>query len=775
MSKTHLLRSTALFAAAIAAAAVDQAALAQSMALEEIVVTARKREENLQDVPLSITALSAVDFERRSINDLEGIADYTAGLNFEDFSTTFNGVLTIRGLTQANIQNRVQNVAVFLDGAYIPRNYSIDIGLLDLARVEVVKGPQSSLYGQNAFAGAINYVSQKASLTDIEARGSTTVGTDGRLDFKAALGVPVVEDKFAIRGSYGRSEFDGNRKNLFPNVSKKYRKVGGYERESYNIGFVAAPAEGLELDAMYMVTKNESEVRPTYTVSGNTPAIVHNCGPAIPGLGTPSFYCGEFPDTAAPFQSATSTRPDGVLLPDQPGSETETEFIRAGLSYDFANDFLFEYIFANVDAEAQEVTGRPDNPLAGFFTFQKEGGLNDFESHEVRVAYEPDGPLSGELGYYNAKADDAFVFALGFAVGNPNLVINDPTSSILDLTGLPIPLRNFTVDEGTDALFGALRYSFADDRARLSLEARQSWVDVEFFDNVANLVPQNEKFSNFTPRFTAEYDVTEDTMVYASAAKGVKAGGFNGFVAGPVNLIAAEQTFDEETNWTYELGTKNTLMDGRLIFNASVYYVDWKNMQITAVPTGIDPLNLQPGTVAPTIFLNVGDVKSKGIEIDGQFQATDEISINYAFSTSDPQFKDGTKWGQFVGVCDDIFCPADGDVSGNTISRQSKTQGSLGAQYEAPLNNDMDFYVRADLTYTSKQFVDAMNFGWTPERWNVNASAGVSGDNWALSAWGENLFDTTYTTNSLFIVQFRRYAPTINDGFKAGVTLSVNY
>ncbi len=560
-----------------------------------------------------------------------------------------------------------------------------------------------------------------------------------------------------------------------PNVSKKYRKVGGYERESYNVAFLAAPAEGLEVDAMYLVTKNENEVRPTYTVSGNTPAILHNCGPAIPGLGTPSFHCGVFPDSAAPFQSPTSTRPDGILLPDQPGSETDTQFIRAGLSYEFNNDFLFEYTFSDVDAEAQEVTGRPDNAVAGFFTFQKEGGLNDFRSHEVRVAYQPDGPLSAELGYYNAKADDEFVFALGFAVGSPNLVLTDPTSGILDLTGLPITLRNASVDEGTDALFGGISYAFLDDRARLSVEARQNWVDVTFLDNVANLGAQEASFSNFTPRFTAEYDLTDDTMVYASAAKGVKAGGFNGFVAGPVNLIADEQTFDEESNWTYEIGSKNTLLDGRLIFNASAYYVDWKNMQITTVPTGFDTTNLQPGTVAPTIFLNVGDVKSKGIEIDGQFLVTDAISVNYAFSTSDPTFKDGTKWGQFVGVCDDIFCPADGDVSGNTLQRQSTTQGALGIQYDGSLTSDMDFYARADFTYTSKQYVDAMNFGWTPARKNVNASIGVSGDNWSVSAWGENLFDTFYTTNSLFIVQFRRYAPTINDGFKAGLTLSVNY
>jgi iron complex outermembrane receptor protein len=750
-------------------------AVGQQMAIEEIVVTARKRAESIQDVPLSITALSALDFERRSINDLEGVANYTAGLNFEDFTTGFNGLLTIRGLTQADIQNRVQNVAVFLDGAYIPRQYSISIGLMDLARVEVVKGPQSSLYGQNAFAGAINYVNQRPSLEDYEASGSTTVGTDGRLDFKAAFSAPLVADKFAVRGSYGSSDFDGNQDNNFPNVSKDFEELGGYERESYNVGFLAAPVEGLEIDAMYMVTDTKNQPRAGYVVSGNRSQILLNCGPAVPGLGTPSFFCGKLPDTAAAFQSPSSNRLEGALVPDQPDTTSKTEFIRAGLSYDFANDFGFSYIFADVDGEAVSVSALPDDPVAGFFTYQKQGGTNDFQSHEMRVAYDPDGPLSGEIGYYRAETDDAFVFALGFAVGNPNLVITDPSSGILDLTGFPIPLRNFAVHETTDAVFGNIRYSFLEDRARVSLEARQSRIDVSFFDNVANLVPQEESFSDFTPRLTAEYDLNQETMLYASVAKGVKAGGFNGFVAGPVDLIAAEQTFAPEENWTYEIGTKNTFLDGRLILNAAAYYIDWSDMQITAVPTGIDPNNLAPGSVAPTIFLNVGDVTSMGFEIDGQFQATDAISINYAFSTSDPEFADGTKWGQFVGVCDDVFCPADGEVGGKSLPRQSKTQGSFGMQYDGDFSGDMDFFVRADLTYTSKQYVDALNLAWAPARSIVNTSAGISGDKWSVTAWVENLFDKSYVTNSLYIVQFRRYGPTLNDGLKAGLTLSVHY
>ncbi len=752
----------------------SSAAGQQVSAIEEVTVTARRREENLQEVPISIATLNAEDFERRGIADLERVSNFTAGLDFEDLSTTFNGVLTIRGLTQADVQNRVQNVAVFLDGVFIPRNYSIDMGIADFERVEVVKGPQSALYGQNAFAGALNYVTRKPS-NELEAGISTTVGTDGRFDYKASIGGPIVPDKVAARAFFASTEFDGNRDNSFPTVNSELAKTGGFDREAWGVSLAIDPTEDLDLDVLYYEVERHEQIRPGYTVSGNRRQISHNCGPAVPTTGNPSFYCGELPDSADSFQTALSTRPSGDLFPNQPGSDTRSEIIRASLGYDFSQDFSLDYVFGRVDAEGQEIAAITDDPTAGFFTTQKEGGINDFKSHEVRLVYEPDGPFSGELGFYSAEQTDYFVFSLGFAVGNPAYELVDTTTGITDTTGFPIPLRNFVVNETTDAIFGRLSYDFLDDRATLSAEFRQSSVDVSFFDRVANLVPQANSFDNFTPRITAEYRVTEDSLAYVSAAKGIKAGGFNGFVAGPVTLLPAEQTYDEEENWTLEIGTKNTLMDGRLLVNAAAYFVDWKQMQITAIPSNFDTGNLQPGTVAPTIFLNVGDVTSWGIEVDGSFLITDQFSLNYAFSTSDPQFENGTKWGQFVGVCDDVFCPADGEVGGNTLPRQTRTQFAIGGQYETTIRDSLDFFARADLTYQSKRYVDALNLAYSPERYNLSASVGLQGERWSVTAWGKNLTDETYVTSSLFIIQFRRYGPAVNDGRTAGVTFAFDF
>jgi len=755
--------------------------LAQELVVEEIVVSARKRAENLQDVPLSITALTAEDMARRGVNDMEGLARFTSGLIYEDLSTTFNGVITIRGLAQAQVQNRVMNVAVFVDGVHVPRNYAVDMGISDFERIEVVKGPQSALYGQNSFAGAINYVTIKPSLSDVQATLTGTLGTAGRADYKFSANIPVVEDLFAFRASYANTQFNGNRSNNFPNITKRLEKTGGYDREAITLGALLTPAEGIDVDFLYKRIERSEEVRPGYTVSGNRAEILHNCGapiPTGPAAGNPSFYCGELPDTADPFQSAASFRRSGDLFAPQPGSDTESEIYRFGVGYDFDEEWRFNYTFGKVDARGQEIAHITDDPAGfGVSTSQKEGGINDFESHEARISYAPvDRPFSAELGYYRAKQQDDFVFSLGLVFGFLGPAnVQDTTSGILDTTGFFIPLRNFVVNETTDGLFGRLSYRFADDRTSLTVEARNTWVDVDFLDNVAGAGGQSNSFSSFTPRVTLEYDVTDDSLLYASIARGVKAGGFNGFVAGPVSLLPDEQKFDAEKNWTYEIGSKSTLMDGRLTLNAAAYYVDWSAVQIQSIPTNFDRNNLTIGTVAPTIFLNVGDVKNYGLEVDGSLLLDENWSFNYSLSSSDPTYKDGSKYGQFVGVCAGIVCPADGDVSGKSVSRQSRYMAALGLQYEGTLASDYELYARADLTYQSKRYVDAMNLAYAPSRTNVSASAGVSGDNWSLTAWGDNLLDSTYVTSALFIIQFRRYGPAVNDGATGGLTLTLNY
>lgn len=757
---------------AMDAAAQQESASQSERVLETVVVTARRREENLQDIPLAVQAFSTEDMERRGITDLEGVAAYTAGLNYDDFVTAFNGLITLRGLVQANIQNRVTNVAVFVDGLHIPRNYSLDLGV-DFERVEVVKGPQSALYGQNAFAGAINYVTVKPSLTEIEGNVSGSVGMDDLRGLKGSVSVPIIENVLAARAFIGQSEFDGNRDNNYPGASGDFTQVGGYDRDTWAVGVLFEPTDQLSFDLYYQDTEREEEMRPYYAASANTTSVALNCGPILPATGSPNFWCGEIPETAAPFQTASSTRPDGTLVVPSPGAQIQSEIFRATVEYVINDDYSLRYIGGKVDAEATELTAPNDNPTAGFQTFQREGGINTFTSHEIRLAYEPDGPFSGEIGYFTSEVEDAFTFGLGFWLGgSPELV--DTASGPLDISGLAIPFFSLDAKDDTDAVFFALRYDFMDGKANVSFEGRYAEEDKSSVDVLSGGRVQSDSFDSFTPRISVDYQLSDETMLYATVAKGVKSGGFNGFTSSTTPLTPDEQAFDPEENWTYEIGAKNVLFDGRLILNASAYYIDWSDMQVTSVPSLFDPDAITPGSVAPTIFLNVGDAENWGIELDGIGYITPELSVSYALSYGNPEFSDGTKWGQFVGLCDDVFCPADGDVSGKVLPRQSEKQMAWGLQYETEMGG-LGFFARVDYTYQSKQYTDSLNLGWVAARDNINASIGISGERWSLTAWGRNLADETYVTNSFYIGSLRRYVPAINDGLNAGITATLNF
>ena len=753
--------------------AQDDGASDDDQLLETIVVTARRRAENIQEVPLAVTAFTGEGMERRGITDLEGVASYTAGLNYDDFVTAFNGLVTLRGLVQANIQNRVTNVAVFTDGLHIPRNYAIDLGV-DFERVEVVKGPQSALYGQNAFAGAINYVTVKPSLTELQASISGTAGMDDLTGIKGSISVPIIEDKLAARAFFGQSEFDGNRTNSYPGAEGDDALLGGYDRNTWSLGIAFQPTDELSFDVYYQKSERDEEMRPFYSASGNTTSASLNCGPILPATGSPNFWCGELPTSADPFQTGTSTRPSGLLAVPSPGAEIEAEILRATIEYTINDSLSVKYIGGNVDSDATELTAPNDNPTGGFQTFQREGGINEFSSHELRFSYQPDGPLSAEFGYYTSEIEDAFTFGLGFWLGgSPELF--DSSSGPLDISGLAIPFNSLAQTDETDAIFVALRYDLMDGRANLSFEGRYAQEDKVSIDVLSGGIRQDGDFNAFTPRISLEYQLNDDSLLYGSIAKGVKSGGFNGFTASTTPLTTDEQAFDPEENWTFEIGSKNVLFDGRLLLNASLYFIDWSDMQVTSVPSGFDPNAITPGSVAPTIFLNVGDAENLGVEFEGIGYITPEFSVTYALSIAKPEFSSGTKWGQFVGLCDGIFCAADGDVSGKTLPRQSEVQTALGLQYETELASGMGLFARLDYTHQSKQYLEANNFGWVAPRDNMNASVGISGERWSVTAWGRNILDDTYVTNSLYIGSLRRYVPALNDGLNAGVTATLTF
>ncbi|MFT6412226.1 MAG: iron complex outermembrane receptor protein, partial [Glaciecola sp.] len=172
--------------------------------IEKIEVIYQKTQESLQKVPLSVSALTSEDMRKRNIRELEDVALATSAFSFEDFGGGF-GVPVIRGGAQTRIQDLDMTTSVFLDGIYLPRQYMFDVGTVGFDRIEVVKGPQSALYGKNAFLGAVNYVSKRPG-DELSADASATLGSDKLREFTGEVSVPIIEDLLSARAVVAYSE-----------------------------------------------------------------------------------------------------------------------------------------------------------------------------------------------------------------------------------------------------------------------------------------------------------------------------------------------------------------------------------------------------------------------------------------------------------------------------------------------------------------------------------------------------------------------------------------
>jgi len=374
-------------------------------AIDEIIVTARRREESLQDVPLAITALDAAALDSVGARGLEDIAARTVGFTYEPFANSGNtGYPVIRGLSTSFVSARVQNVGVFMDGIYLQRQGMFDPGLLDVQRVEVVKGPQNALYGRNAFAGAINYVTGQP--TD-EPSGhlSADTGSGDRRSVKLQLAGPLGGDQLLAKIALGFSEFDGHTRNSHPNAgldlggATTTDDLGGWDDKAGSLALTYRPLESLAFTASYYHNETEREPAPYYVLwganSGRVGFSQHgdlNCNQAErPGVfaGAPAtrgntLFCGELPSQPGPGETffvqppgvpqfvpnvpaGADTRQSGILVdPRSVGLDAETSIASFRADWEISSDIVLSYLFGWTEYDAFTNGGSADrNPLVG--------------------------------------------------------------------------------------------------------------------------------------------------------------------------------------------------------------------------------------------------------------------------------------------------------------------------------------------------------------------------------------------------------------------------
>ncbi|OYY72572.1 TonB-dependent receptor [Sphingomonas sp. 28-63-12] len=724
----------------------------------DIIVTARKIDEKAQDVPLAINAFSAKDLQEKSLTSLQDIALQTPGLVYEDYSNGGYGTPTIRGATQFSITSLEQNVSVFLDGIYVPRQYSFDVGTLSLERVEVVKGPQSALYGANAFAGAINYITTNRSLTKLGGRAQVGVSENGGFDIGGRINVPVIAGRLSLRAAGSKSDFGGDIKNSHPNANVGIYpgtngNYAGYKNDSYMFGATVKPADILSINFDYYHFDVNNEVHAGYRIESSNRDT--NCGRAG-GL-----YCGVIPVTPV---NPPSGLPIYVQDPRSSGIAASTNVYRGSADLELSDTLSLSYLFGKIDGQVFAAGDSEKNPLVGnagasnTFTFGPEGNYS-YMSHEARLQYAAQNGIYAMIGGFVQDGTDLDIFSFGF---QPFRGTTPITSSAGSLVSTPSTTRT-----NTRAVFGRVGIPLLDDRLNISAEGRYTDVKKNLVSGALNF-NYNEKY--FTPRFSVDFKITPANLIYASVARGVKSGGVNPstFAA----LIAAERYYGPDANWTYEIGSKNSFANGKGFVNVAAFYIDWSNLQVPQTPTGA-PIN------TATVVVNIGGAKSRGVEVAAEYEVLKNFRLNAGFAYINATFNSGTISGRLAraGICDNVVCASNGNVSGNTLQRYSPWQWNIGAAYEAPITSSIKAFGRLDVFGESRQFTDESNTAIIGARTLANLRVGVRGNHWEVSAWAKNLFDKVYATNAFFTATpfGTSYVPSIGNRRRVGGTLSINF
>ncbi|WAC22319.1 TonB-dependent receptor [Blastomonas sp. SL216] len=826
LARSVLLSGVALGGIAIAApaSAQDAAAAEDEGNRSEIVVTARKRDEDVQSVPIVINAFSAEDLAERNIQTLADLGNSTPGIVMNNIAGGNTQTIYIRGLAPGNTANDLNveaNVGVFIDGIYQTSRNTIDIiSVLDVGQIEIAKGPQSALFGRSTFAGAMAISTGKPS-RDLSGSLQVTAGVDEDYRIRGALSVPI-SDTLRARVAGGYVTYDG----FGTNAGARGDNLGGFEKYAISGALEFEPSEHFRALLSGFVTHSEAEVSPVYGL----PVRSLNCGNVNAATGIPLLFCGELQpqkvSDVSPLLKDTVAKNKQVSLT----LEGRIKGVKATSVTGFTwadNRGTSDYDLTSGGTQFGVCTlGNATNPSCGTnfanapYTRLTRVNLSIGTvervrtfSQEIRIQSDNESPFQWILGgyYFNSRIPLA---AGGLGADGAGLAANERLVQVNQLatpaaTGVGpydftaniflVPDSNLGQVFGnysrastkTFSIFGAVGYELGDFRfnaeARYNSDVKQAQVFSISNPTSAPRINQlingttipaagtfpvigpifKRTFNSFTPRFTLDYRPTEDILLYASAAKGVRSGGFN--TANPVSatgILASEVPYEEETNWTYEAGFKSRLFDRRVTINGSFFYVDWKDAQISAFtqnPTAVNPVR---------IVQNAGALRAKGVEIQADWDITDMFSIGGSFIYSDPKFRPGAYDGSQIPQCrtgttaatfgSAPGCPAiiavptaNGGtqfvptLEGLRPQRSVKTQWNLHAVANVPLSDDWAFKGRVDVNYSGPAFNNLINTISFGERTLVNARIGIESDRYSFSLWANNLLDETYVQNAI--------------------------
>ena len=746
MTPRKILLATSALALGTLSEPVAAQQTARGAVLEEIVVTTRKREENLLDVPLSISAFSAEEISRSGISSVSQLANQTVGFTYhQGFGRLGAGQggsasnrPSIRGM--ANILG-APNAGFFVDGIYVsgnPSSYQLD----NLERIEVVKGPQAALFGRGTFAGAINFVTRKPT-NDYHGKLEVTAGQHDHQDVNGYVSGPIVKDRLFAEVNARYYNFGGD---YFNQVTRK-KDIGEQKTKSFGGKIYATPTDQLKVEFNFGYAHDEDLGFPDF-FNGDTK---NNC--LLPNLTTPfagiprslnrsaGFYCG-----AVKLPSAFYQFNDALAAAGRSANDRTVRRFDLKVEYDVGDWTLTSITAHNVSKDNQLIDNFVDgNRTTGLLN----GGHSEVRdwSQEVRITSPAKARLRGLGGAYYYKEDNGLGFTRTVSVALATLGTTTITNRYAD-DGSGV--RNW-------AVFGQVEYDLTD-RVTLTAEGRYQedklLADYGIFTGGRvtatlpdGIVEDTAKFKSFLPRVSARYKFDDGSNIYASVARGNKPGGFTLPLPTDINaasltaLFAADaQKVKEEKSWNYEIGYKGAFLDNRLVLTTAAFWIDWTNQSVT---NGFPYQRASAATFTTYARVtNAGKSRVRGLEIDGSFKASDSFDFRLGYSFDDAKILDYIDETErdlrdTNGLVGDATDPT-GQVKGRQIGQVPAHQIIVSANFHRPVMGDWEAFLRSDFTFESKRYENVQNLAYADNSYLLNLRAGIQNDRWSLTLFYNN-------------------------------------
>jgi iron complex outermembrane receptor protein len=700
---------------------------------DEIVVSARRRDERLIDVPVAVSAFAQRDLERLQAVDLSGLQGAAPNVNIvQGRGSATSANIFIRGIGQPDaLQTFDPAVGIYVDGVYLSRIQGALLGLFDVERIEVLRGPQGTLYGKNTIGGAISIVSRKPDLNTVKGEVSALYGSYDQILLNGYVSAPLVADKLALSVAGQWDKRDGLVTD--PLTGRRYN-----DRDSLTGRAIlrAKPSERVELSLAGDYTRQRNALTLGYPTA---PLLRTDFGGFTTQLVAPNPY-GDYN-----FRASTSFRGDEGQRLDHWGLSLTANI---ELSDVFSLTSITAYrklrpdLYIDIDASEAE--------LGDVFV-----GIDQEQfSQELQLKWESD-RFRGVVGLYyldetvrshqEAYADDLFGF-LGTPLTFTRFI--DDRQKTRSYAAFGQATYDFTEQFSVTA---GLRYTHEDrDYDRFTTTAS----NLGALNNLAFSFPgslpaplnadRRASFGAWTPSLTLSYKPTSDTLLYASASRGFKSGGFNGranslndltqVVNGQAQLVTR---FRPETVWTYEGGAKGSFLDGRVRLSANAFLSDYKDFQA----------RVGGGAVAVFPVLNAGQLRIWGIETEAAVRPTDRWNVRASFgylNASYREFNDGRRPPTFscnpTGtqvVCEPAFAPP------ITLT--------LATDYTLPLGEAGSLTFGGDARFVDAHFLSVDNRPnlREPGYWLANAyiQYDAADRRWYLRGGVKNLGDKRYRTD----------------------------